>query len=125
MYARKDGKVTSTVLDRREQLRVKLKSLAEEARIIRKEERRIFGQLREELYRHRIGIVRFEARCSHLAYGFIRGLTLEQMEPRRNVDIPEYVAEAIDKALFKRVQELIKKYGPKDSLAPEVLKKAA
>lgn len=96
MYA-KDG----TVYDRREQLRVKLKALGAEARIIRKEEARVrVGVLREELHLHRVLDVRKEARHAHLAYGLLRGRTYEQMErtARRPPD-------------WRRVQSLCKKYG--------------
>lgn len=109
MYA----KDRATIIDRREMLRVKLKSLAEEARIIRREELRAHGEIREELYRHRIDTVRAEARATHLAYGFIRGLTLEQMEPVRNVGVPADLAELRDKALFAKVDVMVRKYGPK------------
>lgn len=108
MYAK--DKVT--IQDRREMLRVKLKSLAEEARIIRKEERRSWGALRHELWVHRVGPVRFEARAAHLAYGLLRGRTLQQMEQRDTIDSPE---------LKTRVDQLLKKYGP----AKLVLAKAA
>lgn len=67
--------------DRREMLRIKVKSLAEEARLIRREERRTHGSLREELYLHRIHVVRRHARNAVLAYGLVKGRTLAQMEP--------------------------------------------
>ncbi len=57
MYA-KNGEL----LDRREMLKVKVKSLAEEARIIRREERRVLGLLRDELSWHRRQDVRSAAR---------------------------------------------------------------
>lgn len=108
MYA----KDRQTVLDRREMLRVKIKSLAEEAKIIRKEERRTHpGTLRNELREHRAGPLRLEARASHLAYGFIRGLTIEQMEPKR-LPMPEHE----HKALHERVATMVKKYGPRQQL---------
>lgn len=94
----KSGK---TVVDRREQLRVKIKSLAEEARIIRMEEKRTHGVLRDELHLHRVGIVRNEARHAHLAYGFIRGRAHEQMEKNK----PPFDQ--------KKVQYMVEKYGPK------------
>lgn len=57
----------TVLIDRREMLRVKAKSLAEEAHLIRREERRTRGLLRDELRWHRTGVVRFEARATHLA----------------------------------------------------------
>src|SRR4051812_12541317 len=78
MYA---DRTRSTIHDRREMLRVKVKSLAAEARIIRREEMRTSGPLREELYLHRTHAVRMAAREAGIAYGYIRGRTLLQMEP--------------------------------------------
>jgi hypothetical protein len=79
MYAKNEIGFTELV-DRREMLRVKVKSLAAEARIIRIEERKTHGQLRNELHAHRVVKVRRAARSAHLSYGFIRGRTLGQME---------------------------------------------
>lgn len=126
MYA----KDRTTIIDRREMLRVKLKSLAAEAKIIRKEERRSWGGLRESLHLHRINEVRQEARATHLAYGFIRGLMLGQMEPIRYVGEPAWRIKSLDESLFKRVNQLIAKYGPKGlqvtaTGALQELKKAA
>jgi hypothetical protein len=100
----------TTIVDRREALRVKLKSLAAEALIIRHEERRTFGSLRESLYRHRMDVVRHEARHSHLAYGFIRGMKYEQMEATcdRSPD-------------WERVRQMLKKYGPKGMVEPSIM----
>jgi len=96
------------LIDRREMLRVKIKSLTAEAKIIRREEKRTGGQLRGELHRHRIIDVRSESRISVLAYGFIKGRKLEQMEARSE-RAPNW----------KRVRELCKKYGPVNFEVPE------
>jgi hypothetical protein len=78
-------------------MKVKIKSLAAESRIIRQEERRAIGRFvmvldqpgglryeehpaREELHLHRVGTVRHEARATLIAYGYLRGLRLRQME---------------------------------------------
>ena len=88
--------------DRREMLRVKIKSLAEEARIIRREEQRAAGwELRTELHLHRVGVVRSATRDALMAYGLIRGRTPEQTEPRAKTE-PNW--DAVDK--------MLKKYGP-------------
>lgn len=91
-----------TLIDRRELLRVKLKSLAVEARIIRREEQRTFGALREELHRHRVLDVRKAARDTHVAYALIRGKTIDDIEPNRTSE-PDWAA----------VEKMVKKYGPK------------
>jgi len=100
-----------TILDRREMLRVKIKSLAEEARIIRREERRSNGPLRDELHIHRVIAVRSEARVAQLAYGFIRGRAYERLEPKANTP-PDW----------KRVRALCKKYGPSLFEEPAVMR---
>lgn len=98
----KDG----TLYDRREMLKVKAKSLADEARTIRKEERRTRGEeLRAELHWHRVGVVRREARATHLAYGIVLGRPLDRIERPK---------EPRDKALLAKVATMVKKYGPLD-----------
>lgn len=61
-------------------LKVKIKSLAAESRIIRAEERKAGPVLRRTLDIHRRGVVRSEARITQLAYGFLRGRRYRQME---------------------------------------------
>lgn len=61
-------------------LKVKVKHLAEEARIIKKEEKRSGGDTRNWLYLHRIYGVRPECRASHIAYAFAKGISLEKVE---------------------------------------------
>jgi len=72
------------VKDKHIQLKVKVKYLAAEARIIRKEERKAADQgrsrLNSSLSDHRRGVVRNEARHSLLAYGFMRGKPYEKLE---------------------------------------------
>jgi len=112
MYA----KDRTTIIDRREMLRVKLKSLAEEARIIRHEERKSYGSLRNELHLHRVWQVRRAARETHMAYGLIKGLTVDQIEPKRKSDLN-----------WEAVNKMLKTYGPKGMVLPTdvQLKKAA
>lgn len=95
-------------------LKVKIKSLADEARTIRLEERRAGGKmtavnkrlmgqdndLRNELRQHRVGIVRSEQRLSMLAYGFLRGRIRAAVE-RNPKEQPDRV----------RVEKLVEKFG--------------
>lgn len=149
-------KTFTAVLDRRELLRVKLKNLAQEAALIRREENKILwnkGACREfsaaveiaflrnagvlqdsdlrtlrglrramrrkvgdyglylDLHAHRTKHVRHHARMAHLAYGAIRGRTLEQMEGVGSVPLTDH-----QKA---EVQRLYKKYGPAGVAPPE------
>ena len=94
-------------------LRVKIKSLAAEAAIIRREEQRQrfdrrgrargFGPLAAELRWHRVGTVREEARLSHLAYAMVRGRDPETIEPG---------GTGLTEAQWKRVRAMWAKYGP-------------
>lgn len=89
--------------DRRLFLKVKLKSLAAEAGIIRAEERRPDagrGLLCRELRAHRIGVVRAEARHTLLAYGFLRGRTYRRIEATAR-EAPQWV----------KVEAMVRKYG--------------
>ena len=81
-------------------LKVKLKSLAAEAKIIRLEETRSRGGIRNGLHEHRVGIVRFESRHTHLAYAFLRGKEYEQVEKTCKTP-PDW----------RRVYKMVKKYG--------------
>jgi hypothetical protein len=67
-------------------IKVKILSLAAEAKIIRKQEAkaRAHGNssLRRGLAEHRRGIVRHEARHAQLAYGFLRGMPYKKMEAK-------------------------------------------
>lgn len=82
-------------------LRVKLKNLADEARTIRHEERKVRGADKQALQEHRKGIVRRAARSTALAYGFLRGTPYERIEP--------VVHTRPD---FREVHRMVKKYGP-------------
>ena len=87
-------------------LRVKIRSLAEEAKIIRHEEakcRRPHAEPREpyeQLRLHRTGEVRDEARSALLAYGLLRGRAYAQIE-RFSLEPPD----------LNRVLELLRKFG--------------
>ncbi|MCA9233250.1 MAG: hypothetical protein KDA57_21580 [Planctomycetales bacterium] len=84
-------------------LRVKLKSLAEEARIVRREERKAHSDVRSSLHDHRVHVVRKAARNTHIAYGLLLGKTLEQIEgtatPARPPD-------------WKAIEKMVRQYGP-------------
>lgn len=88
-------------------LRIKLKSLAAEARIIRREEKRANEyrdfDLQNSLTLHRKGTVRSEARATLLAYQYLRGIpyaACEKPNPKKH--------NPIDMDAVKR---MVKKYG--------------
>ena len=88
-------------MDERTYLKVKIKSLAEEARIIRLETKRARKiSIKNGLALHRTGIVRLEARHTQLAYGFLRGLAYSQMESKTHKE-PDW----------KKIKRMIEKYG--------------
>ena len=83
-------------------LKIKLKTLAAEARIIRTEERRALAACRHHspgearararlayasLKDHRLGTVAPVTRRNALAYGFLRGRTYAELEPRTRTPI--------------------------------------
>lgn len=88
-------------------LKVKIKSLAVEARIIRKEEQKPQNhEVREELHLHRTYDVRREARSALLAYACLRNMPYSRIEFAA-ISIPDW----------KRIERLIEKYGNKEASA--------
>jgi hypothetical protein len=85
-------------------LKVKVKHLAEESRIIRKEEQKNYGDTREWLYIHRIIGVRPECRATHIAYAFAKGTELKRVE-RYPEEIPATV--------WARVTKMVSLYSDK------------
>ena len=82
------------MINRKLALKVKAKHLAEEAKIIKKEEKKSYGDTRDWLHSHRVGVVRPVARATQIAYAFSRGTPLHKIEryPER---IPETVWKAV------------------------------
>lgn len=97
-------------------LKIKIKSLAAEARMIRHEELKFIHHpsrhntsglivdgshpTRAALYHHRVDVVRAESRAALLAYGYLRGRTYAQME-----------AKATTPPDWANVTRLVSKYG--------------
>ncbi len=83
------------------QLKVKIKSLAVEARIIRKEEKKTKNEtIRESLNHHRRTDVREEARWAQLAYAFLRGREYSEIESKNSQNVN-----------WTRVTKLVEKFG--------------
>ena len=74
--------------------------MAEESRIIRKEEKKCVDPLRERLYWHRIYKVRREARATHLAYAYLNGRKYREVE-RMCYALPD----------VKKIESMVKRYG--------------
>ena len=81
-------------------LRIKAKSLAAEARIIRAAKRRQNGATKMELDAHRREVLRPQARATCLALGLLRGTAYEAMEP-----------DAKSPPNWDEVKRLLSKYG--------------
>lgn len=134
LFDQNSTKEKTMVIDDRLYLKVKLISLAKEAKVIRGFERKgkvvartesdvrpeptvvdghpfgtpkrlrtrySFSPLRRDgLYRHRVDIVRVEARLTNIAYGFIRGKSYSQIETNATTPID-----------WTRVQKMVEQYG--------------
>jgi hypothetical protein len=84
------------------ELKVKVKSLAAESKIIRLEESRAkTPEARASLHQHRVGIVRLAARNTLLAYGYLRGRSYRQLE-----------ASCERPPDWSVVEKMVMKYGP-------------
>lgn len=89
------------IRDERTYLKIKIKSLAAESKIIRKETRRAkLPSIKQGLYCHRVGVVRYEARHTHLAYGFLRGKEYREIEKKAHT-VPNW----------DKVRRMVEKYG--------------
>lgn len=97
-------------MDKRKFLKIKLKSLMAESKIIRKEEGRTRDPfLREEMHRHRVLDLRVETRATHLAYAMLRGVPYNRIENRQPADrLRSRQTPSID---GKRVAAMLRKYG--------------
>ena len=92
------------MINKRIALKIKSKHLAEEARIIRKEEQKSYGDTRDWLYLHRIHTVRPIGRATCIAYGFAKGTPLAKIER-----YPDRVPQEI----WAKVVAMVKKYSDK------------
>lgn len=97
-------------------LRIKGLTLAAEARIIKRLEknRSANKNLRNSLYEHRVKVVRSEARSNHLALGFLRGNTMQQMErPLRPANQGHVATKNMTRTApdWKRIEQIVTKYG--------------
>ncbi len=101
-----DPTVPTVGADRRIHLKVKIKSLAAESRIIRMEELRQCGRTRVGLQLHRVVQVREESRASLLAYAYIRGR--DYLEVESSAKTPPDVT---------RVARLVRSFGPREVAA--------
>jgi hypothetical protein len=92
------------------ELKIKALNLADETRSIRKEELQMKAagrsDKRQDLYLHRIQIVRPAGRTAHIAYSMTRGRSYAQIEQKAHT-APD----------FKAIAKLITKYGSEQDQA--------
>jgi hypothetical protein len=93
--------------DQRHLLKVKVKHLAAEAKIIREEESQHTGMKKWGLQHHRKTTVRRAARQSQFAYAIIRGHTLQHTAKGYNPDPNDPMCFGEQKAIAK----MVRKYG--------------
>lgn len=88
-------------------LRINVKSLAQEARYIRREEQRCGHAYREQLHIHRTVKVRWEARVAQLALAYVRGTSRESVE-----NSPTWITTCDTRErLIRDVETKLKKHG--------------
>jgi hypothetical protein len=83
-------------------LKIKVKHLAEEARIIRKEEHKAFGMKKWGLQHHRKTVVRDAARQTQIAYAIVRGKERCRTLHSKTRDL---------RSDYKEITRMVNKYG--------------
>jgi hypothetical protein len=86
-------------------LKIKVKSLVNESKSIRKEAKKVSGMVKWNLNNHRTTVVRDHTRHNLLAYGILRGIPYEVME-EKCYEYPD----------FKRVFSIAKRFGATDDM---------
>jgi hypothetical protein len=98
-------------------LKIKLKHLAAEARIIKHQERKMGGHNwgpKAAFFReHRINNVRPECRATHIAYGYLRGRTYKQIEGFKEGGYSggRVRKNTYPQGMWQRVIDMVRKYG--------------
>ena len=94
-------------------LKIKIKSLADEARTIRKEANKTNGMVKWNLNEHRTKVVRPHTRHNLLAYGILIGTPYEIMENKCH-----------ESPKFSDVSKIAKRFGAKEETISEWIEKA-
>lgn len=90
-------------------LRIKIRSLVDESKNIRREANKTSGMAKWELNHHRTTVVRDHTRHNLLAYGLLRGVPYEVME-RKCHDAPHFDTVAKHAKKFGGSEEEIEKW---------------
>lgn len=99
--------------ERTRHLKIKIKSLADEARTIRAESKKTSGMEKWNLNEHRTKVVRPHTRHNLLAYGILIGIPYEVMEKKCN-----------EPPKFSEVSKIAKRFGAKEEIIFEWIEKA-
>lgn len=94
-------------------LKVKVMSLAAEARIIRQQAKKAKGMVKWRLNEHRTDVVRVHARHNGLAYGILRGVPYSAMEKKCD-----------KKPDFDKVAAIARRFGSTGNTVSEWVKQA-
>ena len=94
-------------------LKVKVMSLAAEARIIRQQARKAKGMVKWRLNEHRTDVVRVHARHNGLAYGILRGTPYSAIEKKCD-----------KKPDFEKVATIAKRFGSDEKMVSAWVEKA-
>lgn len=91
-----------------------LKEAIRSAKLVRRQTREEYptrpDPIREQMYLHRVGIVRREARHAHIAYGLILGVDISLLRPKRAKVEWKEVGRLLERyGLIKDAQEVISK----------------
>lgn len=89
--------------NRKLHLKIKIQSLVDESRNIRREARKVTGKDRHSLNLHRVMVVRPHTRLNLLAYGILRNIPYSCME-RKCAEKPD----------FKRIGKIAKSFDATD-----------
>lgn len=89
-------------------LRVNIKSLTAEAKIIRKEELRSGLEYRYFLHLHRIGRLREEARITHLALAYVRDIPYSKVEKTNKLINVTKLIDKINRTGYKTSENKIR-----------------
>lgn len=117
-----ENRMVTVVADRRRLLKIKLKSLAAEARIIRQEElkakhskRPEVQDLRMQMHEHRVKDLREESRATLLAYSFIRGKPYRDIEGRSDWGVETATIKNQWASRMDRIRAMVSKYGTRSA----------
>lgn len=104
--------------NRTRHLKIKIQSLVDESKNIRREAKKVSGLEKYDLNSHRTRVVRPVTRVNLLAYGLLRHVPYSVME--RKTDLEEWQIAV----LFRDVEKTARKFGATDEMVDAWMKDA-